>query len=96
MGRTFEHNGLTRDISLGHLTDEEMADSVRMLMRGDLDHEIICCAARDRIKCLMYEKERLLELVRAVRGHEHIELLEIDQRGWFERRDEILKDMEEC
>lgn len=93
MGRTFEHNGQTRDISLAHLTDEEMADSVRMLMRGDLDHEMICCGARDRIKCLMYEKAQLLELVQTI--NQDAGVFEFIGRGWFDRRDEILKDMEE-
>lgn len=33
----------------GHKSDEWVANAVRMLMRTDLDHESICCAARDRI-----------------------------------------------
>jgi hypothetical protein len=73
-----------------------MADSVRMLMRRDLDHEMICEAARDRIKCLMYEKAQLLELVKAVHGYEHVELFDVDNERWYDRRDEVLKDMEEC
>ena len=40
----------------GHLSDAEIADKVRMLMRGDLDHEAVCVMARDRIK---YLSERL-------------------------------------
>ena len=93
MGRTFEHNGQTRDLSLPHLTDEEMANSVRMLMRRDLDHEMICCGARDRIKCLMYEKAQLLELVRHI--SEDSGIYQFLGKEWFERRGEILKDMEE-
>ncbi len=36
----------------GHLSDLEIADRVRMLMRTDLDHEAVCVMARDRIKYL--------------------------------------------
>jgi hypothetical protein len=33
----------------GHLSNEEVAVKVRMLMRHDLDHEAVCTIARDRI-----------------------------------------------
>ena len=33
----------------GTKSDEWIADRVRMLSRNDIDHEAICCAARDRI-----------------------------------------------
>lgn len=35
--------------AFGHMSDEWVADRVRMLRHRDLDHEAICCAARDRI-----------------------------------------------
>ena len=35
-----------------HLSDAEVASKVRMLMRGDLDHEAVCAMARDRIRDL--------------------------------------------
>jgi len=33
----------------GHMSDEWVANRVRMLRNRDVDHEAICCAARDRI-----------------------------------------------
>jgi hypothetical protein len=58
--RTYDHNGHTDlEISCPDLSDEQVANRVRMLMRGDLDHELVCQAARDRIKCLMKEKAEL-------------------------------------
>lgn len=35
-----------------HLPDMEVAGMVRMLMRDDLDHEMVCVSARDRIRHL--------------------------------------------
>lgn len=35
-----------------HLSDKEVGLRVRMLMRDDLDHEAVCCMARDRIRYL--------------------------------------------
>ncbi len=32
-----------------NLTDSEMAGKIRMMMRDDLDHELVCVMARDRI-----------------------------------------------
>lgn len=37
----------------GTMSDEWVADRVRMLSSGDIDHEAICCAARDRIMRLV-------------------------------------------
>ncbi len=54
--RTYTHNGHTHQIMLHDMSDEQMANKVRMLMRTDLDHELVCQAARDRIKCLSQEK----------------------------------------
>lgn len=51
----------------GHMSDEWVADRVRMLMRSDLDHEAMCCAARDRIMRLalrITELEALIETTR--------------------------------
>lgn len=60
MTRTYTHNGSTHPISFPQLTDEQMAHKVRMLYRSDIDHECVCLGARDRIKCLMAEKNKLL------------------------------------
>lgn len=45
----------------GMMSDEWVANNVRMLMRNDLDHEAIVVAARDRIMRLSLEVERLKE-----------------------------------
>lgn len=47
--KRFKHNGHDRDAAYPWLSDEEIAGMVRMLMRYDLNHEGVCCAARDRI-----------------------------------------------
>lgn len=46
---------------MGHLSDIEVADKVRMLMRNDLMHEATCTAGRDRI---MYLSQRVALLER--------------------------------
>lgn len=51
----FHHMGHKREAALPWLSDVEMAGEVRMLMRDDLDHEGIVCAARDRILHLSEE-----------------------------------------
>jgi len=45
--------------SFGDMSDEWVADRVRMLSRSDLDHETICCAARDRIMRLSIQLRNL-------------------------------------
>lgn len=47
-----------------HLSDAEVASKVRMLMRHDLDHEQVCCLARDRIA---YLSRRCRDLENAAR-----------------------------
>lgn len=46
-----------------HLSDLEMAGKVRMLMRMDLDHEAVCCGARDRIMYLSQQVDELSQHV---------------------------------
>lgn len=66
--RTYDHNGHTNlPIACPDWDDVEVAGRVRMLMRNDLDHELICTVARDRILCLAKEKERLSQLLLAAR-----------------------------
>jgi hypothetical protein len=48
------------------LTDEQVADKVRMLMRTDWDHEFVCTLARDRIATLAREHDRLRAFVERV------------------------------
>lgn len=45
--------------AFANMSDEWVADRVRMLMRRDIWHEAICCAGRDRIMNLSLEVERL-------------------------------------
>lgn len=49
-----------------HLTDAQVADRVRMLMRDDWDHEAVCTLARDRIATLAREHDRLRAFVERV------------------------------
>jgi len=48
--------------AFGTMSDEWVANRVRMLMRQDIWHEAICCASRDRIMRLSLEVERLREV----------------------------------
>lgn len=57
--RTYDWNGHTHAIRRPDLPDDEVAAMVRMLMRGDLNHERICVIARDRIMALLKEKTEL-------------------------------------
>lgn len=41
--------GDRREISGPQFTDKQVADRVRMLFRDQLDHEMVCTLARDRI-----------------------------------------------
>lgn len=57
-------NSPTHDKEIhGTMSDEWVANAVRMLMRNDLDHEAIVVAARDRIMRLSLEVERLNALL---------------------------------
>lgn len=55
----FHHMGHKREAAYPWLSDVEIAGEVRMLMRNDVAHEAIVCAARDRILHLSEEVERL-------------------------------------
>ena len=54
-------NGHVREIDWADRSDIEVAGRVRMLLRSDLNHEFVCCAARDRIMYLSQENARLRE-----------------------------------
>jgi len=47
-------------------SDIDVAHKVRMLMRGQLDHEAVCTMGRDRIMYLSQRVSRLEEALRAV------------------------------
>jgi hypothetical protein len=61
--KAIRNGGVDREAH-GDKSDEWVANAARMLMRNDLDHEAICCAARYRIMRLSLEVERLKSLVR--------------------------------
>lgn len=65
MARTYDWNGWTHEISGPELSDREVARRVRMLTRSDLDHEFVCCLARDRIMALVKENEELRVRIQA-------------------------------
>lgn len=45
-------------MAYGYKSDHEVADMVRMLMRHDLNHESVVCAARDRIMFLNQQVQK--------------------------------------
>lgn len=49
-------------------SDIQVAQRVRMLFRGQLDHEAVCTGARDRIMYLSQQVERLTTEVRVLKG----------------------------
>lgn len=61
----FTFLGNNREATFPWLSHEEAAGTVRMLMRDQLDHEWICCMARDRILHLAQENDRLREALTA-------------------------------
>jgi hypothetical protein len=74
-GRVFDWNGHTnREIGMPDVSDQVLASMVRMLMRNDLDHEMIVCAARDRIMCLVKEKARLIQALEEIDGLSPMEI----------------------
>lgn len=54
--------------SMGRMSDEWLANELRMLSRHDLWHEPFCTAARDRIMRLSLEVERLKTELAQARG----------------------------
>jgi len=50
----------------GHLSHDEVANAVRMLTRHDLNHEMVCVTARDRIKWLATQNAAMLSALRRV------------------------------
>lgn len=65
----FTHLGHDREADMPWLSHAEAAGRIRMLLRSDLDHESVCCMARDRILHLSQENERLrAALSKATKG----------------------------
>lgn len=58
-GYTRAQRSRADELALAHLSHKDLANRVRMLMRDDLDHEIVCAAARDRIAWLAARVEEL-------------------------------------
>jgi hypothetical protein len=95
--RTYDHNGHKNlPIACPQWDDVEVAGRVRMLMRNDLDHEMICTVARDRILCLAKEKARYAQLLYAAK---HLVLAATGPDGgptdWNETRDRWLELLDE-
>lgn len=91
--KTIVVNGHEHVIQGAHLSDMEVAGRIRMLMRGQLDHESVCTLARDRI---VYLADRLGEIdtittedfgraifeAAAVRGHPGYKVEGFGPVGW--------------
>lgn len=60
----FTHLGHQREADMPWLSHVEAGGMARMLMRDQLDHEAVCCMARDRILHLAQENERLRQTIR--------------------------------
>jgi hypothetical protein len=58
-GKVITVNGHVHEIQGADIGDMEVAGRIRMLMRGQLDHESVCTLARDRI---VYLADRLGEI----------------------------------
>lgn len=59
VGMTYDWNGHTHEIDRPDLSDYHVAVKVRMLTRGDLNHEAVCEMARSRIMGLSKELARV-------------------------------------
>lgn len=60
------HGNRSAPVGYAHLPDVQIASAVRMLMRDNLDHESVVCAARDRICALHVEKSEMLAALKAL------------------------------
>jgi hypothetical protein len=68
-GKTYDWNGHTdMPIDYADMCDEDLAGKVRMLMRGDLEHEAVVCAARDRIMALVKAHDANAALIEQLTG----------------------------
>ena len=74
-------NGKVVEIAGAHLSDEEVAGKVRMLMRQDIDHEAVVTMARDRIVYLSQRMEVAQALLN--RAKERGELSEAERASAF-------------
>lgn len=63
--KLYTHMGHTHEVSYPHLSDEDIAHKVRMLMRSDLDHEGVVVGARDRILYLIARNKELSAALRS-------------------------------
>lgn len=78
----FHHNGHKREAAYPWLSDVEIAGEVRMLMRTDIAHEMVVCAARDRILHLSEEVERLRAALRPFAECKTTSTGDRDARHW--------------
>lgn len=66
-----EQHGDRSKVGWKELSDVQIASRVRMLMRDDWTHEAVCTATRDRICCLVLEKQALVEALEEARAALH-------------------------
>lgn len=69
--RTYRWLDQEHEIRCPELSDREVASRVRMLMRGDLDHELVCLMARDRIMALSQENAELRAEIEQLKAAEY-------------------------
>lgn len=60
---------MDKPIAGAHITDEQVAHRVRILMRDDLSHEAVLVMARDRILNLAAQKAILRAAIQSVLDH---------------------------
>lgn len=88
----FHHVRKKREAAWPWLSDHQIGDMVRMLMRGDIEHEAVVCAARDRIFHLSEEVDRLRALIGEVGSGDWTDAAyaaalpsRLAETGWFNR-----------
>lgn len=98
---THLHNTDLTALTGGNLTHDEVAGRVRMLTRDQLNHESVCCMARDRIKWLAHRESELVKLNADLTAkndqlQEHARLLQLeleDARAAVEIEQRIREDV---
>ena len=65
--RVYDHLHKNIPIKMPQYSDEDIAHWVRMLLRSDMAFERIVTTARERILCLVREKEELLKEIETLK-----------------------------
>lgn len=77
-----------RETAGGHLSHDELARQVRMLLRGDYNHEAVCLMGRDRIVWLARKLDELIAAAKTVQFDVY-ELTTPELRAAFEGKARI-------